>query len=135
MTTLAEWIETQNNKRIRRKGIAIGDYLIVASDCVGGKYYKIYRKDLGIPFISAIFEDKESALKIANLINDLYADYFAIWDDYPDADIISLAKWSVKNGIDIFELVKDLNGKSVNNSEIPNVWKRATSKAHQWFIK
>ncbi len=97
------------NIKQRKRAYQIGEWLLVSTY---GNVYKIYRADTGKPIVGAIFDKAEIAVQIAQLLSDRYEAYFPIWQDYPNADIFTLAQWSVEHGIDINKIIKEAKTES-----------------------
>jgi len=106
---IVEFSTCEANIKQRKRAYQIGEWLLV-STC--GNVYKIYRADTGKPAVGAIFEKAETAVQIAQLLSDRYEAYFPIWQDYPNADIFTLAQWSVEHGIDINRILKEAKTES-----------------------
>jgi len=105
---IIEFVDTSAG-RIKRRGYRIGDYLIVSYASTDDKsVYRIFRKDTGKEFLSLRFGNLEDTVNFAEWIDNLYAPYFPIWLDYPQADIVGLARWSIKNGRNIFDLIQKM---------------------------
>jgi hypothetical protein len=115
------------------RGIPIGNHLVVSYAFGSEITFQIFKVHDGKPFISAIFTSLDDTIEIAKWFNESYQEYMDIWKSYPNADIISLSKWSVKNGIKIFELVNEIKHKQVNKSLISQCWEIATRNAKSWM--
>ena len=91
--------------KTRKRAYQVGDYLAVTTY---DKFFKVYRLDNGKPLVKSFFEKAEDALKWAEDIDRIYAEYFCLWMEYPDANIFELAQWSIKNGTDICKIIKSM---------------------------
>lgn len=106
---IIEYIEKAGVGKIKRTGAKIGRYMAVSYVNKGSAgQYQIVKIHNGEQVIDKVFTDLELALSIALLINGAYEEYLPIWQAYPDADIISLAQWSVKNGVDICKIISEM---------------------------
>jgi hypothetical protein len=75
----------------------------------------------------------EEAVEIAKWWDELYTEYWCILSTYPDADIVSLAKWSVTNGIRIFEMIKEMGSKQVTKDQLNSAWETAHKQEKEWL--
>ena len=97
----------QTNKSSSVRGIALAQgFLAIAG--VGGSY-RIYNTQSGEPVIKGRFSDFKDALKFAFWIEEVYADYFDIWKAYPQADLFLWCRYTVPNGVVLFDTVEILN--------------------------
>ena len=92
----------------RTKGLLVGEYLVVsyATTNLSKPSYAIYNV-AGRRLFKASYKTTEDAIEMAEWINEQYEDYLPIWEDYPDADVFGLARWSIKNGLKIYETLKE----------------------------
>jgi len=99
------------NRSMPTNGISLaGGYIAVSGS---ENAYRIFNTRSGEPILRCRFRSLSDAIKFAEWIEKVYADYFEIWQDYPKADIISWCKYTVPNGIDIFGAIEVLNTKDV----------------------
>ena len=89
----------------KKRAYRISDWILV-SYCGSG--YKIYRMD-GKPAIKTVFdaEELELAKMVAQMLQDVYGDFFSIWKEYPEANVFELAQWTVENGVDLCKVIKE----------------------------
>lgn len=94
----------------RTRGLLVGDYLVVsyATQDLEKFCYTVYNTN-GRRLLKTTYTDLDDALEIAEWMNEKYQDYFPIWEEYPNADIFGLARWSIRNGIKFYELIHRLN--------------------------
>jgi hypothetical protein len=90
---------------IRHRVTKISEWLWIVK-C--GEHYKVYRSDTQKPLIDIRLATLHDAEEFSEWINTQYAQFFPIWHSYPEADIFSLAKWTVRNGIKVHEMLKIL---------------------------
>jgi hypothetical protein len=71
-------------------------------------HYKIFKLKQGKPFIGTQFSTLEDAIKAVQIFIEVYGEYLPIWDnkEWFDADIPALCRYTVRNGINLWELVK-----------------------------
>ena len=82
---------------------------------------------------NVLFTNIEDAIFIAEMLNEKYHDYFPIWDAYPDADLLSLVKWSVKDGIKLFEAMRLIKKhKVVTKRDITKAMEKAGDYVGRW---
>jgi hypothetical protein len=92
--------ETVNRIQMRRKGYQISDHLLVASETdTSLDYFCIYNVWNGKRVVPNRFPSIQQAIKVAELLNSVFGDYWEISEVWPEHDIIQLAQWSVKNGV------------------------------------
>jgi hypothetical protein len=132
-STLIPFKKTIGAQKVNGKGIAIGEWLVVSYAIGSNDTYQIFKLHDGKLFMPVVFSDLEDAKKIAQWMDETYRQYFPIWLSYPDADIISLAKWSVRNGIPIYQLVNEMKYQQVNRNMITLAWKKAQIRAKEWL--
>lgn len=99
-------IQFRDDVKRQLKGYRIKDWLIVAVRLEGG--YKIYRVD-GVPVLNSIFMKLDDAITFAEWLTDKFGDFFPIWEDYPNMDLFGLVKWSVEDGLRLYEMIKSLD--------------------------
>ena len=109
-----------------RRAAKVGSHLAVTPD-------RVYRLDTFMPLLDVMFASLEDGIKFAEWINDLFGDYFDIWSEYPDADVFSMAKWSVKSGLQAYETIKIIRDKNVvSQEEVRNAWKQSLEASSHW---
>ena len=125
---IVDFSDQTSNIKTKKRGLRIGNYLAVA-----GTENKrvIYRVKQGVPLIDVYFTDLSDAIDIAEWIEDLFGDFFPIWENYPELDVFALAKWSVANGLLFYEAIQRLPEK-VNKTVISKVFSEAKSHVHEW---
>ena len=127
-TIYVDFTKRVGEVRIKARGIPVGDYLIVTYAIGSTNTYQIFRLHDGRLFIPTKFTELEEAVEIAKWWDELYTEYWCILSAYPDADIVSLAKWSVTNGIRIFEMIKEMGSKQVTKDQLNSAWENADVK-------
>ena len=120
-------------QKVKGRGVPIGSHLIVSYAFGSESTFQIYRAHDGKLFINTIFTSFDDCKEIAKWFDEAYKDYMVIWKDYPDADIIALAKWAVKNGIRIYEMVQQIKNKQVDKSLLSKAWSIAEKNMKGWM--
>lgn len=100
-----DFVCKESNFNQRKRAWRVGGWLVVSTTLQ--KKYKIYRIDNGKPVLEMLIENPKEAVLVAQCLSDIYEEYFPIWEAYPDADIFTLAQWSVQHGVNINEVIKD----------------------------
>ena len=118
---IVEWTTKETNKSVTKKGFRIGEYLAVGY----GKddyHYRIYNIKSGKALLKGDFDKVEDAVNTAEYLDSHYAKYFAIWDKFPNMDIFSIVKWTIKDGLRLYEMIeilrqkRELSAKCVNDA-------------------
>jgi hypothetical protein len=91
---------------VRIHGWRVGKYLCVMKNRTGYRIYKVLNKS---NFIRTIFKVLKDAIQFAEWAEEKFGEYFPIWDDYPDADVVSMAKWTVEDGLRLHELLRAMS--------------------------
>lgn len=93
--------------------IMVGKYLCIAHTneklLAFDQSFKIYVASTNNPLLPVRFSTWKEAEEIATLIDKTYGEYLEILDEYPDWDILSIAKLSVPNGEEVYERIMSLN--------------------------
>lgn len=119
--------------REKRRGWKVSDWLIISYTYVDADTFSVFRRD-GKKIIDFTFKDADDAYEFADWINKIYGEYFPIWYDYPDADIFALCKWSVKNGLNIFDVVNQLkNQNKVEKHDLSAAFKKSMDNIKEWL--
>jgi len=110
----------------KRRAAKVGNYLAVVPN-------QVFKLNNGLPLLDVKFATLEDAVKFAEWINNLFSEYFVLWEEYPEADIFSLAKWSVPNGLHAYEIIKIVENKQVMDAEdIRNAERKALEASYKW---
>lgn len=93
------------------KGMLVGEYLVVsyATPDLNKPTYTIYNVQ-GRRLFKASYSTIDDAVEMAEWLDGLFSEFFPIWGEYPDADVFGLARWSIQNGIKIYETIKEKTG-------------------------
>ena len=88
----------------------VGSYLFILKFKAGYRVCKSNKTAL----IKCHFSTLDHAIEFAEWLIDTYGEYFCIWDDYPDVDIMNMAKWTINDGLNLYETLQLVN-------EIPKI--------------
>jgi len=123
-------------RTVNGRGYLIGQYLVVAPAIGNEKKFQIYTLHNGKLLVPTTFVDLSDALETAKWLNSMYYEYFEIWDTHPDADVFALTKWTVRNGIQIYEflqVLKHLN--DVSSAVLDGAYTNAQERVKEWTRK
>lgn len=103
-------VVTFRNKDINRQVNAyrVNELLLVGYNGFDSNHYRIYCELTGKPASPKIFDAESEAISYAEWMADTYGEYIYLLQDYPNADIVSLAQWSVNNGVEICGIINSL---------------------------
>lgn len=120
--------DVTSNQRTKRQGLKIGQYLIVAG---AEKQRKIFRLKQGLPLIDVLFTELEDAVRVAEWLDSLFGDYWQIWDAYPELDVFALFKWTISDGLKIYEAIQRLP-KRAKLDDVTNALSEAEDYVSEW---
>jgi hypothetical protein len=129
-----EYIDNSTNRKLKKKAFRIGEHLLVSYVGTKDKTYQIFKAINGKPLFPAIFAEVKDAVEFAEFIDETYQDYLLLLENYPDADVFALSKWSVRNGIKIYETINELNKETqpVTQNDISSAAERAVNYVFRW---
>lgn len=113
------------------RGVKIGKYMAIADNTRGGRWYKIFNLISGRPVIDVRFKSQTDATEVAKWLDNLFGEYFPLWENYPDADVFSLAKWSVSSGLQVYETLQGLPEISTLE-DVAHTYQRSEDKVKEW---
>lgn len=100
-------IEFAPGVRSKQKCILVGKYLLISFTDETKRSFSIYNVK-GYPLLDgASWKKENSAVQVAENLSRVYEHFFPLWEEYPKADVFSLAKWTIDNGIDIVKFLKE----------------------------
>jgi len=103
------FIQKLGSEKLKRRGLKVGEWLVVAfPSSKETDQYKIFKLHNGEPVVDTIFLRLKDAIGFAELLNKTYRKEMFIWKDYPSADIIEMARWTVQNGVSLYEIAKEM---------------------------
>lgn len=132
-TEIIWFVCKENGYSKKKRAWKIGEWLLVSF--TDDSEYKIYRADTGKPFSATTFTSPDDAIRIAQLISNVFEKYFDLWTEFPTADVVGLAKWSVRNGVEIYEILKSMPTKVKSMEDIENLYnsKSLKDRVIEWF--
>ena len=113
MTTDQQFIKVNQSKTINfkprnlktQKGLPVGKYFVITNG------YKIYNRELKVPFLDCTFSSIIDAYNLCTKLIEIYDDYLDILIDERYADsFFRLTQYSVKNGVNIYTKISSLDG-------------------------
>jgi len=128
------FIDHSTNEHRKKQAFRVGEHLLVSyiGDADRDRY-QIFKTVNGKPLFPAVFTTHIDAIQFAEYINSVYGEYLLLLYNYPDADIFGLAKWSVRNGIRIYETINQLNQlDGVKGNIISGAYKKAAQYVSKW---
>lgn len=104
-------------------GRLIGEFLYVGrthntSEVIG--IFNCY----GYRFSSIAFKTWNDATKFAELMDEKYKNYFALWYDYPHADVPLLTQYTILTGQALYQTIQHFSGQVITYDEFINVYTR-----------
>jgi len=114
-------------------GYRVGKWLAVVKR--QGSGYRIYRIDVGVPVIQSIFASINDAIRFAEWLVDKFGQFFDIWESYPDIDLFGIVKWTVEDGLRLFETIKELDKNShkiETLAAVNDAYDKVEDNAKQW---
>lgn len=88
----------------RARALMVGEWLRVSYADAEMENYRVYNL-YGWPALPITFAKLVDALSVAEWLDKVYGEFFPIWEEYPKADIPAITKWTVKNGVDLYEMI------------------------------
>lgn len=117
MHTYVKFRVRENGISKSTSGIQVNNYLAVSYG--KRKQFRIYilklQESIPIDFLV-----KETAIEFANILTETFGEFFKIWDwlenmtrnSREDIDLFCLCKWSVPNGIRMYETLETLKNQT-----------------------
>jgi len=128
---LISFKDNRSNFAKKQTGERVGNHLLVGV-IDRGRYYAIFGLN-GKLFVDCSFESYDACLSVALLIDELFDPYMPILEVYPQADVISLAKWSVERGLQVYEFTKLLDEQwGLAEDRVEELWLEAQQRAKKW---
>lgn len=92
--------------KVKQKGVKVSDDLCVAS---ASPYqnpnqcrWMIFSIISGRPIVKLYFEDVEKAIDVAEILDEIYKEFWFLLSEYPRMNIPQICMWTVPNGIQIY---------------------------------
>ena len=131
-----QFTDKTSNFNKRRRGRRINEYLVIAyCDVVenDGSPIKIYKLNTGTPVIPVIFNTIPDAIRVAEWLSETFGEFFPIWDKYPEADLFSMTKWTVPEGIRAYEAIKLFSeNKQATPEDLAEAYIKAQDHVSEW---
>jgi hypothetical protein len=118
-----EWCrfyDCRSNLKEKRSGAKCGKYLAISGYDNQWRIFNIYG---GLPILDAFIISLSDAIKIAKYISERYNEFLAVWEVWPDWDLIGIARLSVPEGEAIYNTLNELNvsNRSVTYNDFINL--------------
>ena len=131
-----QFTDKTSNFNKRRLGRKINNYLIIAyCDTYekDGSPIKIYKINTGTPVIPVTFITISDAIRVAEWLSETFEEYFPIWDKYPEADLFSMTKWTVPEGIRAYEAIRLFSeNKQATPEDLAEAYIEAERNVKEW---
>ena len=131
-----QFADKTSNFNKRRRGRKINDYLVISyCDVIEqeGSPIKIYKIATGTPVIPVIFTTIPDAIRVAEWLSETFGEYFPIWDKYPEADLFSMTKWTVPEGIRAYEAIRLFSeNKHATPEDLAEAYIEAKRNVKEW---
>jgi hypothetical protein len=125
-----EFRKKEMNRAVNTVGLRFAHGYLAISD-----NYRIYCTASGKPLLKCRFQILEECVKFVEILDNVYQDYWEIWDAEPLADIINWCKYSVEEGDIINEMFQILNRLEVITfKDVKSAWDKAKKETQQWKI-
>lgn len=123
---IVEFKQEINGTKIKRKGALVGKWLLIGFPTPANEdanTYKIFHLPNGKPVIDTVFLGIEDAFGMAEYINEVYKDYMPLWESFPDADVIAVSQWTIKNGVSLYNVAQEMAKKNkVSTSDVKQIF-------------
>jgi hypothetical protein len=92
---------------MRRKGTKVGEHLFVLETPIGSRTYAIYKLHDKKRLSNAVLL-RNAAIELAKNYEKIYSGYFDIWNSYPDMVLHQVLRYTIPNGIAMYEYFENL---------------------------
>lgn len=124
---LREFRQDIDGTKVKRKGALVGKWLLVGFPSPANEdanTYKIFHLPNGKPVIDTVFLSMDDAFGMAETIDELYKEYMPIWESYPDADLLGMTQWTIKNGVPLYQIAQEMAKKNrVSTPEVRQLFR------------
>lgn len=110
-------------QRFKNSGYLIGNWLYVGhtdSRCLSTSIFNCF----GYKAIPVNFKKWVDATQVAEMLSEQYKDYFALWYDYPQADVPLLTQYTIPNGQALHSTIQNFSGQVISYDEFIDVYTR-----------
>jgi hypothetical protein len=122
-----------NGITIRRKGYQIGDCLVVSFTLPDDdRTWSIFNSLTMNKVIPNQFTTFEDAKLVAELLRDIFGEYWLINEVWAELDIVRCACWSVKGGVQTHLALASLENQDIITiSDVKQAWANNQDKAQE----
>ena len=99
----------------KKSGFLVGRYLVISGS---DNNWQVYSLHTGKPLLDCRFVGYKDAAAFASFCDRLFEEYLPLLELYPDADIFGICKWTVPNGIRVYEALQTVRRKVVGVEDI-----------------
>lgn len=104
---IIDFHQVNTGVKTKRTGVKVGKHLVVATTTRHDENTaQIFGIISGRPVIDVRFpytvEGIKEAIEVAKWLDGIYQDYFDLWEVYPDWNIVSISRWTVDQGIQVW---------------------------------
>lgn len=103
-----EWVQfydCRTNIKDKKAGAKVGKYMAVSGYDQKWKIYQVYG---GLPIVDVWITSLVDAVKIAQVIEKMYAEYLAIWEVWTDVNVLEIARLSIDHGEAVCDTLHEL---------------------------
>lgn len=123
-----------NGVTLRRKGYQIGDVLVVSTTDNSSDLWSIFNVLTLTTVIPNQFVNFSDALKVAELMRDIFGELWLINVEWPELDILRCGQWTVENGhgIQLFLALSSLAKQDIITlSDVQQAWVKFKDEAQE----
>lgn len=113
---------------IKQRGFLIGKHLVIAGS---DSNWQVFFVASGKPIIESKFVTYRDAALFSDFIENVFDEFLPILETYPDADLFGLCKWSVPDGIRIFQALQQARKQIVDADKLNKLANEA--KVSEWL--
>lgn len=103
--------DKSTNYSKKREGILIGDYLAVTQEA------EIFKINTGKKLLESNFSHYKEAISFVVWLEEIYGKYFILWERWEDVNIFGLARYTVKNGMKILDILDRVESGEITKFE------------------
>ena len=110
---------TTNTVVYKNVGYAVGDWLMTGATNSNRDSYRVYNC-YGHPVTNVKFQTFDDVNKFAELLINKYDEYFILWWENPKADVPGLTRYTIPNGLALYDVFQKFDNKITSYKEIQN---------------
>jgi hypothetical protein len=108
--------EKATNRSVTKGGYKVGDFLVVSYVNPSQRreeyeQWRVYRSQDGLPAIDTTFKTPQDAIRFAEWLEEIYGDFFWIWNEYLHAEIFRWTYLTIENGEEYWQYLEGLKDK------------------------